>query len=151
MSEDAYDWEFSTDKFETHVLTAIYVCGATEEGHPEIKCAFLESEESELYLPHKQVDYSTHAATIAVRMFKEYVGLDHRAYDIVPYGFFDPILPQLDDDEMCNRIISLGYKTRVIPGTPLHPDLRLLSHDEIELARQRIKRGHYAAYRAGIS
>lgn len=137
-------------KFNVDVLAGVYVWAANEDGSPIITCGFLEDEEHNLSLPSMSLDIEEHAAHTAIALFREYVGVDPRMLDIVPYGFFDPIRPQLHDLEMEHRTVFIYYKTKIHPGTPVHPDLRFMTHEELEIARPRITRGHYEAYRAGV-
>lgn len=137
--------------YKVEVIIGVYVWGASEDGQPITTCGFLEDEQNGLMLPSKEITDHQHAAQLAISMFREYVGVDPRQIDIVPLGFFDPIRPQLKNSDMSSRTILLGYKTKIHPGIPVHPDLRFLQHEELELARPRITRGHYEAYRTGVS
>ena len=150
MSSDTYDWENIT-KFQVQVVTAIYVWGATENRQPIVTCGFLEDTDSQLYLPCKDLNEGQHAAEVAVELFRKYIAVDPRSLDIVPYGFFDPVRPLLDDYDKARRIIHLGYQTKIHPGTPVHPDLRFMTNEELQIARSRIARGHYEAYRTGTN
>jgi len=140
----------SAHKFQIKIIAGVYVWSATKDGSPIITCGFLENNKHQLSLPSMGVAESKYAAHTAIVLFRKYVGVDPRMLDIVPAGFFDPIRPKLDMLEMENRTIYLYYKTKIHPGTPAHPDLRFMTHEELELARPRITRGHYEAYRAGI-
>jgi len=148
MTDDMHDWE-NIQKFQVQIVIGVYVWGVTDNEKPVITCGFLEDEQHGLMLPSRDLPHEQYAAQIAISMFREYVGVDPRIIDIVPFGFFDSIKPPLDD--MPNRNILLGYKTKIHPGTPVHPDLRFLQHEELEIARPRIARGHYEAYRTGVS
>jgi len=150
MTDDMYDWERQTPKFRVNVLAGIYVWDVTADGSPVVTCGFLESDKHQLSLPSMALAFETHTAHTAIALFREYVAVDPRMLDIVPYGFFDPIRPQLDDQDMQNRAVCVYYKTKIHPGTPVHPDLRFLTNDEIDIARTRIARGHYEAYRGGL-
>jgi len=150
MTKDAYDWE-DIHKFQVHVLAGIYVWGSDDAGQPTITCGFLEDDNNVLTLPSQPVTHEQYAAQVAVELFRKFVAVDPRMLDIVPYGFCDPIKPPLEEDDMAHRTIHLCYKTRIHPGTPVHPDLRFMTHEEIAIARPRITRGHYEAYRAGLS
>ena len=133
------------------ILAGIYVWASSEDGSPITTCGFLEDADSQLSLPSSVLDEKQHAAHTAIQLFRKYVAVDPRMLDIVPYGFFDPIRPAiLNEIEMRERTISLYYKTKIHPGIPVHPDLRFMTHEELEIARPRITRGHYEAYRAGI-
>jgi hypothetical protein len=149
MSDDMYDWE-NVSKMSVKIVIGVYVFSTTDDNKPVITCGFLEKDNI-LMLPSQDLTNERHAAQIAISMFREYVGIDPRTIDIVPFGFFDPIRPPLDDLEMNHRDVLLGYKTKIHPGTPVHPDLRFLQYEELELARPRITRGHYEAYRTGVS
>jgi hypothetical protein len=133
------------------VVIGIYVWGTTDEGKPVTTCGFLENSHGELCLPRKGLADDRYAAQIAISMFREYINVEPRQLDIVPLGFFDPIDLSASPEDRFTRTILLGYKTRIHPGTPVHPDLRFFRHDELELARPRITRGHYEAYRTGVS
>ena len=138
------------NKFQIKVVIGVYVWSTDNEGKPIMTCGFLEDEDHRLTLPSLEVTHETHAAQVAISLFRKYVAVDPRTIDIVPFGFFDPIRPPLDKSEMSSRIIYLGYKTKIHPGTPVHPDLRFMSHEETGIAKDRIARGHYEAYRTGI-
>jgi len=150
MSADMYDWENVPHSFQVQVIAGVYVWAVDEEGSPMITCGFLESDTHQLSLPSLPLAKTEHAAHTAITLFREYVAVDPRTLDIVPYGFFDPIRPKLDAPEMEKRTLYVYYKTKIHPGTPVHPDLRFFTHEELEIARARITRGHYEAYRAGI-
>lgn len=150
MSTDMYDWENPSPQFQVKVIAGVYVWAATKDGSPIITCGFLEDEQHQLSLPSMSLSTSEHAAHTAIALFREYVAVDPRMLDIVPYGFFDPIRPKLEGLEMENRIVYVYYKTKIHPGTPVHPDLRFMTNEELEIARPRIARGHYEAYRTGI-
>jgi len=137
-------------KFYVQVLAGVYVWGATQDGSPIITCGFLENEDGNLSLPSMSLETECHAAHTAIALFREYVGVDPRTLDIVPYGFFDPINPKLPDEDMEARMLYVYYKTKIHPGTPVHPKLRFMTHEEIDIARTRITRGHYEAYRTGV-
>jgi hypothetical protein len=147
MSDDAYDWEQRRD-LSVDVVATIYVCGVSADGSPEITCGFLEKDDR-FCLPNAPVTAEKHAAEVAVELFKTYLGVDLATIDVVPYGFFDPIRPPLPDKH--NRHIILSYSTRIHPGTPVHSTLRFMNYEEINIARARIERGHYEAFRAGFS
>jgi hypothetical protein len=152
MSDDTYNWEKDNRLWERvlniDVVATIYVCGVGDDGSPEITCGFLDMDDK-LCLPNAPVTPKYHAAEVAIQLFREYMGVDLNTIDIVPYGFFDPIHPPLHDK--LNRNIILSYATRIHPGTPVHHDLRFMNYEEINIARERIERGHYEAYRAGFS
>jgi len=139
------------DKFHIKVMASIYVWSTTVNGKPITTCGFLEDENHNLTLPAWTLSHEQHAAHIAIKLFRKYIAVDPRTLDIVPYGFFDPIRPPLDEQEMLRRTIHVCYKTQIHPGTPVHPTLRFMTHEELEIARRRIARGHYEAYRAGVS
>ena len=147
MSDDMYDWEVKIPSDLTvEVVAGIYIHGASDTGSPLITCGFIEDEESgTLSLPSMALNTNLHAAEAAVKLFKQYLNIDLRTIDIVPYGFFDPMGGDRDD----KRVIILGYKTHIHPGTPAHKDLRFINHEQINIATGRIKRGHRAAYLAG--
>ncbi len=151
MTTDMFEWEEQEERFQIEIIAGVYVWDATDDGLPIITCGFLEDEKQHLSLPSMSLTFEEHAAHTAIALFREYVAVDPRAIDIVPCGFFDTLLPRLfDESEMRNRKISLYYKTKIHPGTPVHPDLRFMTHEELEIARPRITRGHYEAYRTGI-
>lgn len=138
-------------EFQVEVVAGIYVWSVNDEGAPGITCGMLEDEGNNLRLPSSLLTYDQHAAHIAIALFRKYIAIDPRTLDIVPYGFFDPVRPQLDNVQMQQRTVYSFYKTKIHPGTPIHPDLRFMTYEEIEIARPRIARGHYEAYRTGIS
>jgi hypothetical protein len=146
MSDDMFDWEVESP-LGVEVVAGIYVHGEAENGSPLITCGFIEDKDSgTLRLPSMALNTNLHAAEAAVKLFSKYLNVDLRTIDIVPYGFFDPMVVGHTDDP---RIIILGYKTHIHPGTPAHKDLRFINHAEIDIATGRIKRGHRAAYLAG--
>jgi hypothetical protein len=149
MSDDMFDWEVQPPKFEIHVLAGVYVMSCDNEQRPITTCGFIESDDGELHLPYTQLADDKFAAQVAVKLFRELIPVDLRTLDIVPYGFFDPLGAD-KDESMAQRVVSIFYKTRVHPGTPVHPDLRFLTHEELEIARPRIRRSHYEAYRTGV-
>jgi hypothetical protein len=140
----------TNDKFPVEIIASIYVWTATSGGAPIVTCGFLEDKHHGLSLPSLSVDVHQFAAHAAIALFRKYVAIDPRMLDIVPGGFFDPIRPQISAHNMRNRTLCLCYKTKIHPGTPVHPNLRFMTHEELEIARPRIARGHYEAYRAGV-
>ena len=148
MSDDMYDWEVQPEKFAIQVALGIYVHGVNEDRQPQITCGFLETQSGELHLPYHNLTHQLFVAYEALNLAKKYIGVDPRTLDIVPCSFFDPITTNIIK---ANRTIVLYYQTWILPGTPINPDLRMLTDEEIRLARQRTLRGHYEAYRAGAS
>ena len=151
MSRDSFEWDEQDSRFTVQVMAGIFVYGMNADQTPEITCGFLEGEDHELRLPSACITDQQHAAHVAVSLFKKYVGIDPRTLDITPFGFFDPLRPPLDESLMAQRTIYLGYKTNIHPGTPVNPDLRFMRYEELEIARSRVARGHYEAYRTGVS
>lgn len=153
-----YDFEKqSYDKLRVDVVACIYLYTEDNNGNPQILCAFLEDEDGNLTLPYIQANKREYLAETAIRLFKKSLKVNLRTLDIVPGGFFDPIsffdpiYSNLTDEEKANRTIIVAYKTVITPGTPVNNALRFMNHDEVEVARKRIARGHHKAYKEGIS
>jgi len=149
--DNTNNWYPVADQFNVQVVASVYLCGTANDGSENITCGFIECDDGVLHLPCSSITNKQHAAEVAYELFKETVGVDPRTIDIVPYGFFDPMVPALGETQKKNRIIYLGYKTKIYPGIPVHPNLRFMNDEELSNARanQRIRRGHYEAYKAG--
>ena len=132
------------------IVACIIVCGVDESGAQRMTCGFIEDDHGELSLPQGGSIVCNHVAELALDLFREYIDVDIRTLDIVPGGFFDPLKPDLHELDKESRTITLSYNTRIHPGTPVHSKLRFLDHEEISVARGRITRGHYQAYRAAM-
>ncbi len=150
MSSDSYGWELQTNKFLVQVVSTVYIYHHSGDGKPTVLCGFLETS-NVLHLPCEYITENQYAAEVAVSLFKKHIPIDLKNLDIIPYGFFDPMKPPLSEQERAHRTICLAYQTRIQPGTPVNSDLRFMTYEEIEIARGRIARGHYEAYRTGLA
>lgn len=139
MSKDCYDWE---ENYTVEVALSIFVWGIDENNNVVKKCGFIEKN-NELYLPSLTLTNNNHAAELAVKLAREYIGADIRNVDIMQVGFFDPI------GEVEDRHIVLCYKAIITEGIPVKKEVEFYTDERLQISKRRIRAGHYAAYREG--
>lgn len=112
------------------------------------KCAFYDNQDGLIHLPEISVTTTEHAPQVAARLIKTLIPIDPRLYTVLPIGFFDPIID--DVNLRSDREIILAYKVIVSPGMPISNELEWKDYEGLTIAITRVKPTHFRIYRSGL-